>query len=179
MLTWLCFGFVSFVLLLDIYLFAKRVNNNQFKCNFLGKTCCNFSYKNIYKNFPIIGATGLWLLAYSYNFEIRKLPATKQHFSRNNNPFSIEPTNAWVKISEKTWIFYVWNLLTTSWQTERNWKIHHNFGMTWSFTLQVHNVLIHWPFFKEGKRMAWIKYGRLILSGEFFQIKFPLYWFYK
>ena len=101
MLTWLCFGFVSFVLLLDIYLFAKRVNNNQFKCNFLGKTCCNFSYKNIYKNFPIIGATGLWLLAYSYNFEIRKLPATKQHFSRTNNPFSIEPTPAKQKETEK------------------------------------------------------------------------------
>ena len=48
-----------------------------------------------------MGASGLWSLVYSSNFEVRQIPGANQHISGNNNPSSIKFAVAWVKIFEK------------------------------------------------------------------------------
>ena len=43
---------------------------------------------------------------YSINFQKMQIPATNVYFTENNNPFSLKPTDVWVKISEKKNILF-------------------------------------------------------------------------
>ena len=70
------FGFVSFVFILGINFSRKKMVPINLNAIFPAKICCNFSYKNLYENLEIVGAS-----VYSINFQIRQIPATIQHFS--------------------------------------------------------------------------------------------------
>ena len=45
-----------------------------------GKICCNFSHKNRYYSVQMVGAFGQWPSFYSYYFQTRQIPTSKQHF---------------------------------------------------------------------------------------------------
>ena len=74
----------SFVFILDKYFFDRKlllINSN------VGEICCNFRYKNLFKNVEIMHASRL-LSFYSINFQIRQIPVTNQHSSWEWQPFS-------------------------------------------------------------------------------------------
>lgn len=49
----------------------------------------------------IVDVSGHWSLVYSFNFEIRLITATNQHFSENNGSFSVKASLAWVNFLKK------------------------------------------------------------------------------
>ena len=138
------FGFISFVLILDINFLAKNFVLINLIVIFWEKTCFNFSNKNLYWNLLIIGVYGLWSLRHFLDFQ-KGQPQTNI-LPRNNNPFYIKLAVVQVKISKITSIFLVWNLLTTGSQTKKNLFCHKK--ILWNFKshyhwliLQTHNVL--------------------------------------
>ena len=138
------FGFISFVLILDINFLAKNFVLINLIVTFWEKTCFNFSNKNLYWNLLIIGIYGLWSLRNFLDFQ-KGQPQTNI-LPRNSNPFYIKLTVVQVKISKITSIFLVWNLLTTGSQTKKNLFCHKK--ILWNFKshyhwliLQTHNVL--------------------------------------
>ena len=54
--------------------------------SFFIKTCCSFSYKDLYWNVRIIGSFGPWSLVYSSNIQKNQISVTGQRISGNNNP---------------------------------------------------------------------------------------------
>ena len=54
--------------------------------SFFIKTCCSFSYRDLYWNVRVIGSFGSWSLVYSSNIQINQISVTDQRISRNNNP---------------------------------------------------------------------------------------------
>ena len=65
-----------------------------------------------------MGAPSIWPLVYSISFQTR--PKTSIFFG-NNNPVSTNTPVGRVKISEKTSIFSVCNLLTNGYETEKTY----------------------------------------------------------
>ena len=105
-LHWLCFGFVSFVFMLDIYFSLKKLVLTKTNAIFPEKICCNFSYK-------IYSKVSEWCIHPDYDYLYIHLTSTSGKlqpktniFPGNNNPFSIKPTVVWVKISEKNHQFF-------------------------------------------------------------------------
>ena len=102
----------------------------------------------------------------------------------SNNPFSIKPAAARLKISgKKTSIFPVWSLLTTGYQTERNLFWHQKntskLWCTWSLGLQALYFLSYLQFSKVSEMITSGKKMTFDATRGISRWSNPLNWFYK
>ena len=102
------------------------------------------------------------------SFQIKQIPATNQHFSRNNNPVSIKFTVSQSQFSKKKFFFPIWNLQTM--QTDRDLFCHYKNTSKLNKTDYWHcrhiKFWVIYSFSKWAKKWQ-TKYGDLMLPGTF------------
>ena len=106
----------------------------------------------------MIATFNLRSLECPFNFQIRQIPIKKQHFSENNDPFSINILLRESRLLQKTLAFFQ---VKSSYHRLANrgnlicWrKITAKIYKTWWLALQPHKFLSYLQFFKVGELWA-------------------------
>ena len=116
-LHWLCFGFVSFVFMLDIYFSLKKLVLTKTNAIFPEKICCNFSYK-IYSKVQEL----CMHLDYEYLYILNKASYSfKPTFFLGITTLSLlNLLLCGSRFLKAPSIFLVWDFVTTGQEIERN-----------------------------------------------------------